>query len=136
MSSSGILHPVAFLRTDVSDKPIASIVSVTEIGELLLVFLRSVLRLLVVANVVPTSPILVTVMLDAMFLLNVGFIRAIQRNILEDAILHSHRRENLKIYKTLFKIEYLHQCLSFTDIQLYRNIPFTCLRRQLLNFTF
>jgi hypothetical protein len=48
-------------------------------------------RLLVTANVVPSSPILVTLMMEAT--------RATRHNISEDGILHSHRRENLKSYK-------------------------------------
>jgi hypothetical protein len=51
------------------------------------------------ANVVPSSPILVTLMLEALgssetFLLK----RATRRNISEGDVLHSHRPENLKSY--------------------------------------
>jgi hypothetical protein len=62
MASSGMLHRVALVRTDVSEELTSSFISVTRIGELgrLAVFLRSVLRLLVTASVVPSSPILVT----------------------------------------------------------------------------
>jgi hypothetical protein len=49
---------VAHVRTDVSEECIASIIRVTRIGEP--VFLRSVLRLLVTADVVPSSLIPVT----------------------------------------------------------------------------
>jgi hypothetical protein len=64
--------------------------------------LRSVLRLTDIANVVPSSPILVTLMMDVtrsseMLVLT----RAIRRNISEDGILHSHSRENLKSYIAL-----------------------------------
>jgi hypothetical protein len=72
MESSGMLRRVAFVRTDVSEELSASFIRVTRIGELgttlaltsnrrklaHLVFLRSVLRLLVTASVVPSSPIL------------------------------------------------------------------------------
>jgi hypothetical protein len=34
MSSSGMLHRVALLRTDVSEEPSASIIRVTRIGEI------------------------------------------------------------------------------------------------------
>jgi hypothetical protein len=74
MSSSGMLRRVALVRTDVSEELISSFIRATRIGELGttlavtsnrrgdLVFLRSVRRLLVTASVVPSSPILVTLM--------------------------------------------------------------------------
>jgi hypothetical protein len=67
-----MLRRVALVRTDVSEELSATFITVTRIGELgttllvtsnrltLLVFLRSGLRLLVTASVVPSSPILVT----------------------------------------------------------------------------
>jgi hypothetical protein len=55
MVSSGMLRRVALVRTVVSEEPSASFI-----------FLRSVRRLLVAASVVPSSPILVTLMKEAL----------------------------------------------------------------------
>jgi hypothetical protein len=64
MVSSGILRRVALVRTDVSDELNAFFIRVTRNGEM--VFLRCVRRLLVIASVVPSSPILVTVKKEAL----------------------------------------------------------------------
>jgi hypothetical protein len=61
MSFSVILRLVALLRIDISEERIAYIIRVTRI-----VFLRSVRRLLVTASFVPSSPILITLMMEAL----------------------------------------------------------------------
>jgi hypothetical protein len=59
-------------------------------------------RLLVTANVVPSSPILVILMKDEVRSSETSVLtRATQRNIPEDVILHSHLRENIKSYIAL-----------------------------------
>jgi hypothetical protein len=81
MVSSGMLRRVALVITDVSEKISASVIRVTK------VFLRSVRRLLVSASVVPSSPILVTLMKEALSSSGTSFLtRATRRNIPEDTI--------------------------------------------------
>jgi hypothetical protein len=77
MVSSATLGCVALVRTHLSEELSASIIRVTRIDELgtlavtsnrrtLRRILRSVRRFLVTANFVPSSPILVTLMMEAL----------------------------------------------------------------------
>jgi hypothetical protein len=74
-ASSGMLRRVTLVRTDVSEELSASFIRTTRIGELgttpavssnHLIFLHSVCRLLVTAGIVPSSPILVILMEEAL----------------------------------------------------------------------
>jgi hypothetical protein len=71
MVSSGMLRRVGLVRTDVSEELSASFIRITRIGELGTTLAvtsnrRSVRRLLVTANVVPSSSIIVTLMKEAL----------------------------------------------------------------------
>jgi hypothetical protein len=102
MASSGMLRHVALLRTDISEELSA------------LVFLRSLRQLLLATSVVPSSPIFVTLMKEALSSSETSFPTRVTRcNIPEDAILYSHRCENLKSYLVNARYHLIHSLLSF-----------------------
>jgi hypothetical protein len=80
MASSGMLRRVALVRTDDSEEFNASLIRVTRIGELGTTLVR--------ASFVPSSPILVTMMKEALGSSETSVLtRVARRNIPEDAIL-------------------------------------------------
>jgi hypothetical protein len=106
MASSGMLRHVALVRTEVSEELGASFIRAKRIALCEETpFLRRVRRLLVTASIVLSSPIVVTLMTEALSSSETSVLtRATRRNIPEDAIHHSHRRENLKSYLNFLKI--------------------------------
>jgi hypothetical protein len=125
MVSSGMLHIVALVRTAFSEELMPSIIRVA--GTLAVInkpkyaakkyylmyvpliyvlhvcstilFLRSLFRFLVVTNLFHSTPVLITLMMEAIGSFKTSVLtRAIRRNISEDYILHSHRREHINSY--------------------------------------
>jgi hypothetical protein len=76
-----MLRRVAHVRTDVSEVPSASFIRLTKLGELGTTQAATSNRRTLRRNT-----------------------RATRRNIPEDTILHSHRRENLQSYKQTIKL--------------------------------
>jgi hypothetical protein len=111
MEFSGMLRRVALERTEVSEERSASNLNVTRIGEKGTTLVR--------ASFVPISPILVILMKEVLGSSETSVLtRTTRRNIPEDAIFHSHRRENLKSYTEplislwFFPIQYTNVILS------------------------
>jgi hypothetical protein len=99
-----MLCHVALVRTDVSEEPGASFIKVTRIGELGTTHAATSNRRR--SCVVPISPIIVTQMKESPGFSETSVLtRATRRNIPEDTILHSHRRENLKSYTVEITLE-------------------------------
>jgi hypothetical protein len=94
MVSSGMLSRVALVRTDVSEELSASSIRVTRIGEL---------------------GKTLTVTSNRRTLLR----RATRRNIPEDTLLHSHRRDKLKSYKSHYRFKYVLHNGSILSSSLY-----------------
>jgi hypothetical protein len=91
MPPSGMVLRVVLVRTDVSEARFDSIIRVTRIGELRTTLPvtsnRSIRRLLVTGNVVPSKPILVTLMMEAIRSSETSVLtRTTRRTIPEDGI--------------------------------------------------
>jgi hypothetical protein len=84
-----------FLQEQVSEERIASIIRATKIGELGTL----------TANVAPSWPIVVTLMMDELRSFETSVLRRVAgHKISEDGILHSHHRENHNPYEIPFAL--------------------------------
>jgi hypothetical protein len=98
-----MLRRVAVIRTRRYRESSAPIIRETRIGELeTLATVACCEEILDTAKVFPSSPILVTLIMEAIRSYETSVLtRATLRHIPEDDILHSRRRENLKSYIAL-----------------------------------
>jgi hypothetical protein len=96
---------VTFERRDVSEELIDSIIGVTKIGELGTTSAVSSNQLLVTDNIASISLIVVSLMMEATRSSETSVLKRVtRRNISEDGILHSHRRENLRYLNSVLEI--------------------------------
>jgi hypothetical protein len=110
-----MLRRVGLVRSNVSEEPSAFSIKLTTIGELGttlavtsnrrslrrdILLLHSVRQLLVTANVVPTSPILINMMMQARGFSETSVLTRTTRHyhIPEYSILHCYQRENINTY--------------------------------------
>jgi hypothetical protein len=92
MASSGILRRVVLARTDVSEERSASIIRVTRIGELGTTFAVTSIRITLrrktlTTNVVPSSAILVTLMMEVIRSSETSVITRATRSDIQDKAL-------------------------------------------------